>query len=73
MGKSASDIKDAIASNKGGMGALNLTDAQVQAIGKTLTTGFTRTDCSSCHNADGSLKESESTDSTRKPGEGSDD
>ena len=57
MGKSASDIKDAIAANKGGMGSLNLTDAQIQAIGTTLTSGFTRPDCSSCHKADGSLME----------------
>ena len=63
MGKSAGDIKEAIVSNKGGMGSLKLTDAQIQAIGTTLTTGFTSTDCSGCHNADGSLKGSVSTGS----------
>ncbi len=68
MGKSASDIKSAIAANLGGMGSLNLTDAQVQAIGMTLTSGYTRTDCSSCHNGDGSLKESESSDSSSGSG-----
>jgi len=60
MGKSASDIKAAIAANVGGMGSLKLTDSQIQAIGTTLTSGYTRPDCSTCHNADGSLKESES-------------
>ncbi len=73
MGKSASDIKGAINGDKGGMGALRLTDAQVQAIGKTLTTGFTRPECSTCHNADGSLKESGSGGDSVGSGEGSGD
>jgi mono/diheme cytochrome c family protein len=58
MGKSASDIKSAISANRGGMGSLKLTDTQVQAIGKVLTSGFTLPECSSCHNANGSLKSS---------------
>jgi mono/diheme cytochrome c family protein len=56
MGKSATDIKSAISANRGGMGSLKLTDAQITAIGKTLTSGFTLPDCATCHNANGSLK-----------------
>ncbi len=58
MGRSATDIQSAIAANRGGMGSLQLTTAQVQAIGEVLTSGFSLPDCATCHNANGTLKSS---------------